>query len=78
MARVSSHEKKDDLSLAVRAWICAACGVIHDRDVNAAINSKNLAVSSTVAACGAEGSGSGRKTRMKPASAKQEVSFVPV
>jgi hypothetical protein len=29
-------------------------------------------------ACGGEGSGPARKTRVKPASAKQEVSFVPV
>ena len=46
----------------------------HDRDVNAAINLKNMAVSSTVTACGEEGSGSGRKTQVKPASTKQEVS----
>jgi putative transposase len=30
---------------------------LHDRDVNAAINLKNMAVSSTVSACGGEGSG---------------------
>jgi putative transposase len=46
--------------------------------VNAAINLKNMAVSSTVSACGEEGSGLGRKTKVKPASVKQEVSFVPV
>ena len=49
-----------------------------DREIrragNAAINLKNLAVSSTVSACGEEGSGSGRKTRTKPASVKQESS----
>jgi putative transposase len=68
----------ETLPLAVRAWTCPACGVIHDRDVNAAINLKNMAVSSTVSACGEEGSGLMRKRQVKPASVKQEVSFVPV
>lgn len=68
----------ETLPLSVREWTCPACGVIHDRDVNAAINLKNRAVSSTVAACGEEGSGLRRKTKTKPASVKQEVSFVPV
>lgn len=70
--------KLEALPLSVREWTCPACGVVHDRDVNAAINLKNMAVSSTVAACGEEGSGPTRKRRLKPASAKQEVSFVPV
>lgn len=66
--------KLETLPLAVREWTCPACGLVCDRDVNAAINLRNLAVSSTVSACGEEGSGSGRKTRTKLASAKQESS----
>ena len=66
--------KMETLPLFVRGWTCPECGSIHDRDVNAAINLRNLAVSSTVSACGEEGSGSGRKTGTKPASVKQESS----
>lgn len=66
--------KLEVLLLSVREWTCPECGSIHDRDVNAAINLKNLAVSSTVSACGEEGSGSGRKIGTKPASVKQESS----
>ena len=68
-------EKCAALPLSVRAWTCSACGSTHDRDVNAAINLKNLAVSSTVSACGEEGAGSGQLPAAKPSSMKQEVSF---
>jgi putative transposase len=64
----------DTLALQVRRWDCANCGASHDRDVNAAINLKNLAVSSTASACGGEGAGPVRERRAKPAPAKQESS----
>ena len=64
----------ETLPLAVRAWTCPACTTHHDRDINAAINLKNMAVSSTVSACGEEGSGRARKSAVKPASVKQEAS----
>lgn len=66
--------KLEALPLSVREWVCPACGAKHDRDVNAAINLRNYAVSSTVSACGGEGAGLGRKLKTKPAPAKQESS----
>lgn len=40
----------ESLPLSVRTWTCDVCGAAHDRDRNAAINLRNLAVSSTAAA----------------------------
>lgn len=66
--------KLEALPLSTRRWACPACGQEHDRDVNAAVNLKNYAVSSTVSACGGEGAGLRRKTKTKPAPVKQEIS----
>ena len=64
--------KHDTLGLGTRQWTCPVCHIQHDRDVNAAINLKNQAVSSTVSACGGEGAGLVREPEAKPAPAKQE------
>jgi putative transposase len=72
----SCGQKLNTLSLSVRQWTCPSCGVRHDRDVNAAINLKKYAVSSTVSACGGEGSGSILADGAKPTPVKQEASVI--
>ncbi len=64
---------QEEMPLSVRSWTCPACHATHDRDLNAATNLARYAVSSTVSACGGEGSGSGYLLTVKPAPAKQEV-----
>jgi putative transposase len=62
----------ETLALGQRSWSCPSCAKEHDRDLNAAMNLRNLAVSSTATACGGEGSGPVPKHLAKPAPAKQE------
>ena len=62
----------DELGLDVRHWTCPDCGASHDRDVNAATNLRNMAVSSTASVCGGEGAGPARERMVKPAPVKQE------
>lgn len=64
--------KLENLPVSARKWTCPECGTGHDRDVNAAVNLKKYAVSSTVSARGAEGAGGGRKTLVKPSATKRE------
>jgi transposase len=60
---------KQDLTLADRVWVCEQCGIVHDRDLNAAIMVKMealrlvtdvpvVASSERKIACGAESAGS--------------------
>jgi len=66
----------DDLTLSDRTFRCPACGLEIDRDLNAAINLRNVAItmagSSPVTACGEASSGSVPRDRTKLASVKQE------
>lgn len=70
--------KLESLSLSVREVKCPLCGMVADRDVNAAINIHcegqriNTASCAGINACGEVGSGPVRKYRLKPTSMKQE------
>lgn len=61
--------KNEGLTLGERRWRCPHCeAVIEDRDLNAAINLKNLAASCAVSACGEIGSGRRSNPTVKPVS----------
>jgi putative transposase len=68
---------QESMPLSVRDWTWE-CGAVHDRDVNAAIHIQRVALATASwagsDACGEEGAGACRKTRVKPASLKQEIS----
>ena len=70
--------KNETLKLSDRKWSCTECNTEHDRDVNAANNLRNYAVSSTVNASGEVSSGFvGRKTnKVKLTSVKDEIKAI--
>ena len=63
-----------ELTLSDRIFHCEQCGLVRDRDLNAAINLSKLAGSSSdsLNACGAVSAGTRRKPRVKLAAKKQE------
>jgi putative transposase len=63
-----------DLTLSDRTFHCQQCGLVLDRDLNAAINLAKLAGSSSDSqnACGEESAGAKHKPRVKLSSVKQE------
>lgn len=65
---------KEDLTLADRMFHCQQCGLVMDRDLNAALNLSKLAgsCSDSQNACGGASAGTPRKMRVKLAPAKQE------
>jgi putative transposase len=63
---------KSDLILSDRVYECSSCGLQIDRDLNAAINLKNLAPSSGVLACGENVSPSSELAHLLAISTKQE------
>ncbi len=66
---------EETLTLADRTFRCQQCGLVLDRDLNAALNLARLAGSSpdTQNACGEERSGTKRKPRVKRSPVKQEL-----
>ena len=66
----------EDLTLADRVFRCEnpGCGLVMDRDLNAAIDLSKLAGSSSESrnACGEDSTGLGREAQVKLSSAKQE------
>jgi putative transposase len=68
-----------DLTLSDRTFHCGQCGLVLDRDLNAALNLEKLADSSpdSLNACGAASSGTRRKPRVKLAAKKQEPNAKP-
>jgi len=67
-------KKNELLTLSVGQWRCVHCKAQLERDISAAINLKNDAVSSAASVCGEGGTGYGSYAKVKPASVKQEVS----
>lgn len=65
---------KDELLLAERTYRCEMCGLVLDRDLNAAINLSKLAGSSSESqnACGETSAGQNLTTLVKLVSVKQE------
>jgi len=73
-SKICSHcdYRLPSLSLSERTWQCPACKTVHDRELNAAINLENMAVSSTVTARGASSIGAVALATARYGALKQE------
>src|SRR5690625_7943056 len=70
--------KRETMPLSIRKWWCVHCAQHHVRDINAAINLKHMAVSSTVKPCDLECSGLSKPPYVIPAQLMQEAIFKPI
>jgi putative transposase len=65
--------KLDILPLGTREWDCPACGISHDRDINAAINLEKLGRATPEVTLVEKKALARRSMRVKPASMKREL-----
>jgi len=66
----------DILSLGTREWACPVCGVAHDRDINAAVNLEKLGRATPEVTLVEKQALARRSRRVKPASAKRELTLL--
>jgi len=76
MCSQCGHRKKE-LALSEREYECEQCGIVIDRDLNAALNLVAVSLSETENACGAEVRHSKSSEIYNAASMKQEPNIIP-